>query len=641
MRNMAGLSMRLAFLIAGVLLVAVSAPRQSAAAPAQSRSTASAPALEGLPNHKTLEARYEGNDAVVLFDSLVVTLDGENRIAKRRHRAVVLFTDNAINRYGDPRILFNAATQELSIIASRVYMRDGTIVDTEKNGFNQTTPFALDHTPDYADWQETVVTHVGIEKGCVAELHYVIRELTPSPWLSGVEIFGSEDPVQLRVLVVAPGRGKDLKTESQNGAPAGGRSEGVWSWTVRDIAGRTPFDGGVWEGDYLPAVCYSTASGWQDVLAALGRGLTTESRLVPAAEAGIQDAMKDHVADEDKVLAIHRLAMSSVADTHAPFALLAAAPRGASRIHGTGYASPLDHAVLLGAMLRTAGYDPEFVLVSAGRSMTGEVPAPELFSRVAVSVKMANAGELLLDPTAPFEHDAAFALAGRTLARLAAKPRLSTLPAKTVADSRSEITLVLKPGKEGALGGKGTAMLEGAFSPYYTVRKDGNGLEDFMKKRVSGLFEGAQLVTWNPKLLERDRAEIEFTFTVPLPDKKKGERVYMTAPRPFDTAVSGIERVRGERSACADAIRIEPCILETSCTIELPAGWKLIAPRVDANEKNDIGTALAETQTPSDGTWLFRKHLQLDRDVVLPAAYGDLRSLVRSFAENPIVVEKE
>jgi hypothetical protein len=139
-----------------------------------------AQALSGLPSFKELEARYPQSDAVVLFDSLIITFDSEFRISKQRHRAVMLFTDNAINRYGDPRILFNAETQELNVLAARVYMRDGTIVDTQRNGMNQTTPFALELAPDYVNWQEMVVTHVGIEKGCVAELNYVIGDKKPS-----------------------------------------------------------------------------------------------------------------------------------------------------------------------------------------------------------------------------------------------------------------------------------------------------------------------------------------------------------------------------------------------------------------------------------------------------------------------------
>ncbi len=186
-----------------------------------------------------MQLRYRDADAVVLYDSLVVTLGSDNHISKRRHRAVMLFTDNAINRYGDPRILFNAATQDLTILAARVRMRDGRFVDAQKNAVNQTTPFALDLAPDYVDWQETVVTHMGIEKGCIAELHYVIADRNPSPYLSGVEVFSAEDPTEERVLVVKLPQRMTLKFSSLRGEepPPDASANGAWAWTVRIISG--------------------------------------------------------------------------------------------------------------------------------------------------------------------------------------------------------------------------------------------------------------------------------------------------------------------------------------------------------------------------------------------------------------------
>ena len=357
----------------------------------------SAPAAAAGTGWKEMQLRYRDADAVVLYDSLVVTLGSDNHISKRRHRAVMLFTDNAINRYGDPRILFNAATQDLTILAARVRMRDGRFVDAQKNALNRTTPFALDLAPDYVDWQETVVTLMGIEKGCVAELHYVIADRNPSPYLSGVEVFSAEDPTEERVLAVKlPVRMRLKHAELNGGISAPDTSAaGAWIWTVRNIPGRTPFDGGVWEGDYFPALCYSTASDWQTVLSQLDDRLAAAATPVPEAAALVRDDMKGNLTGEAKALALHRLAIGAVTGVRAPFALLAAPPRDAGRIYDTGYANPLDRAVLLAAILRTAGFEPKFVLVSAGTNAVGDVPAPELFASIAVSVPLESEGELL------------------------------------------------------------------------------------------------------------------------------------------------------------------------------------------------------------------------------------------------------
>ena len=652
MKNINGAFMMLTLLIISIVLLAP--PAQASAAVGVAANVAGAeqvaPLLSGLPSYRELEARYPQSDAVVLFDSLVVTLDDEHRISKRRHRAVMLFTDNAINRYGDPRILFNAATQELTIIAARVYMRDGTTVDTQKNGMNQTTPFALELAPDYVNWQETVVTHVGIEKGCVAELQYVIGDKTPSPWLSGVETFGAEDPTQARILEIRVPPSVSIKTIGGTGAPEPEKSSnGTWRWAVKDIPGRTPQHAGAWEGDYLPVVCYSTAKNWGEVFQTIAKGVTAASsaRVNPASQRDssfttkVLDTIKNLSTDEDKILAIHRLALDCVSSVHAPFGCFAAPPRTAERIYSSGYASNLDRTVLLIAMLNAAGFRPEPYLISSGQLWPNDVPVPEICS-IMIDASTPAGETMLLDPAAPYEHDLSFTLAGRTSFGCKNNAcRAQGIERRSASENRSKLDLVLKKGANNVIEGEGRALLTGLFSPYYLMRGTGTEAENFVKARVGGLFEGAELTSWDPSAIDWDRAELAFNFAVKLPDEKAGERVYLKVPRPFEAGLSGIDRVHLDRSASLDAIRVGPCILEVSCTIEGSQGWNIISLPRRGNEQNEIGSALVTVESAPDGKMTCRKSLTIDGDLVRPGDYSKLRSLLRTFSDDRLVLEKE
>lgn len=652
MKNIKGAFMMLTLLIISIVLLAP--PAQASAAVGAAANVAGAeqvaPLLSGLPSYTELEARYPQSDAVVLFDSTVITLDDEHRISKRRHRAVMLFTDNAINRYGDPRILFNAATQELTIIAARVYMRDGTTADTQNNGMNQTTPFALELAPDYVNWQETVVTHVGIEKGCVAELHYVVSDKTPSPWLSGVEIFGADDPTHARILEIRVPPAVSLKTVTRNGAPEPEKSSnGIWRWVVMDIPGRTPQIGGAWEGDYLPVVCYSTAKDWGEVFQTIAERVAAASsvRVNPAPQGDgsfttkVLDTIKNLSTDEDKILAIHRLALDCVSGVHAPFGCFAAAPRTAERIYSSGYASNLDRTVLLIAMLNAAGFRPEPYLISLGLLWADDVPVPEICD-IMIDVSTAAGEAMLLDPAAPYEHDLPFTLAGRTSFGCKNNAcRAQGIARRSANENRSKLDIVLRKGADGTIEGEGSALLTGLFSPYYVMRGSGTEAENFVKARVGGLFEGTELASWNPSALERDRAELAFNFTVKLPDTKAGERVYLKVPRPFDAALSGIDRVHLERSSSVDAIKAGLCILEISCTIEGSQGWNIISLPRPGNERNEIGSALVTVESAPDGKMTCRKSLTIDSDCVRPGDYSKLRSLLLRFSDDRLVLEKE
>jgi hypothetical protein len=169
----------------------------------------------------------------------------------------------------------------------------------------------------------------------------------------------------------------------------------------------------------------------------------------------------------------------------------------------------------------------------------------------------------------------------------------------------------------------------------------GNEAEDFVKARVRAFFGGAELVSWNPQRLDRNRVEIAFAFTVKLPEKEPGERVYLTVPRPFDAALSGIDRVRVERSLSGDGTATEPCRLEVSCTIDPPKGWKVVALPAESDVKNEIGSAAVSVESTPDGTKICKRSLVLDSDLVRPADYAKLRALLLAFGEDRLVLERE
>jgi hypothetical protein len=418
---------------------------------------------------------------------------------------------------------------------------------------------------------------------------------------------------------------------------------------VRDIPGRTPQIAGAWEGDYLPALCYSTAGSWDQVFQAIAGGVTAAAGIgvKPASQgassfaAKVLDTLKDLATDEDKILAIHRLALDCVSDVHAPFGCFAAAPRDAERIYASGYASSLDRAVLLLAMLNAAGYSSELYFVSLGRPWDAEVPAPEI-SGVMIGVTTAAGETMLLDPAAAYEHNSSFTLAGRTLFGCKkGSCGARVVEVASAGESVSRLDLVLKKGGEGTIAGEGRVLLTGLFSPYYLMRGTGTEAEDFIKARINGLFEGAAFVSWNPSAMEKDKAEIAFNFTVKLPDKKSGERVYLKVPRPFEAALSGIDRVHIERSSGADAIKVGPCTLDISCTIEQPDGWRIVSFPRSGNAKNEIGSVAIAVESAPEGKMTCRKSLTIDTDLVRPVDYPKLRSLFLTFGDDRLVLEKE
>jgi hypothetical protein len=105
--------------------------------------------------------------------------------------------------------------------------------------------------------------------------------------------------------------------------------------------------------------------------------------------------------------------------------------------------------------------------------------------------------------------------------------------------------------------------------------------------------------------------------------------------------LSGIDRVRPERSSIADAVRVEPCALEVSCAIEAPAGWKIVSFPRPFVVKSGIGTARVIVETAPDGKTVCKKALTIEESLVLPAEYARLKALLSAFGEEHLVLERE
>ncbi|MBN1163889.1 MAG: DUF3857 domain-containing protein, partial [Candidatus Krumholzibacteriota bacterium] len=256
-----------------------------------------------------LRSDFPRADAVVLQEIIDVAWDGRERISRTVYRRVALFSDNAIGRYGDPRILFDSSRQELLVEVARVYMRDGKTVDIRAEAVNQTTPFPLARTPDYTHWQETVVTYLGLEKSAVAELVYTIRDreradIPPG----GVESLVSADPALIRILRVSVPPGSGLKYTSLCGAPQPELpATGVYIWRWEDPGKTSGAGSGLWEGDYLPTVCYSAAESWEGIARTVAVWIDEAVRERENIAGAVSEITgKARPEDYDKLVALHR-----------------------------------------------------------------------------------------------------------------------------------------------------------------------------------------------------------------------------------------------------------------------------------------------------------------------------------------------
>ncbi len=623
------------------------------------------------PDRETIESEYRDCEAVVLCDSVFIELKPSGLTTTRRHRAVLLITDNSIGRYADPKILFHRGKHELRVTGARVYMRDGRVVDTGENGFNVITPHSLAGAPDYQDWQEMVVTHLGIQNYCTAELEYRLSETEEMlPWLSGVEFFGGPDPILHRYLSIRVPPGASLKYSSLNRAPDPVRvSDNELAWSISDLEGRYIRRDGMWKGDYLPAVVYSTAESWEAICEYYDTSLSAAAHASDSMEVIIEEGKDRDQPGGDNWWEISRFAFESIRGIHPPFHPLHSGVRDADVIYSTAYGHTLDRVVYAMAMLRRKGYPAGPVFVSGGRNWPDDVPAPEIFNRVLLEIPAgvddpgeavsqiqpegkfrgggkedSGAGEwvedtILLDPVSSRLAVDFSALAGRTVARCGAGSSVMHLPGMR---PEQNISLVeIKAGLEGdVIRGEAYLVITGVFSPYWEIRDRDEGPVRFLEGYCGSFLGGADLEDWSVKVLEAGRVELGFRFQADLPEETGQGRIYLSIPEAPCGRIWVGDEIESARSEYPVPVEVIPSIQEVRFRLEGPGSWKLASSGWKISEENQAGRVLSRLTEKWGEEISFKRQLRIDSSVVPSAQFGAVNSLIGCFGENRLVLER-
>jgi hypothetical protein len=518
------------------------------------------------------EEDFPEAEALILFDGTYVKC--ENGLAAvRRQRLIRVFTENAIDELGDPRISFDRSRQELEIHASRTYLLDGSTMDTPENGCNEVTPFGLDLAREYLDIREMVVTHVGIERGVAILLDWTVRDTKPAiPRFSRLIFLHDEFPV-LEKEVVAEG---DLWGETVNPTdgtfrlPEPARSGDMMVWHVGDLGPR-PTYADERLGDQLPWIALAAVPVWEAMLAEVGRGVTLAAATRQQLDGVLDDMEREEPFTSDREV-LERISEAIGERTelirYQPW-VFGSSPKGADAAYLQSAATPLDRCVMAIAACSTKGFDASLVLPAEWGSLTKAVPVMEVFGDPFVRAVGPDGRVWFVDPVggavsarAPLPSGRPyFMVSGERVERAAA-------PVDT-----SEIRLAVFWDLT-----KGEAKADGSIT--------GPVVETLAWKEPEGLVK-TWLEAWTDSAEAREITVLEsgpqgisyaVSLDAPLPDPDKRDRVLLDLPMPLcdleDLLPHGLSLVRSE----IDGVLFAPAaaLVDLAWKVRLPEGFVLL-----------------------------------------------------------------
>ena len=547
-----------------------------------------------------VQSDYPADESVILYEGITYTLDAEGKISTTVHRIRTMFTEHALDTYGDPHVGYFDDGQTLDIEICRAYMLDGRTVNTQKNGFNQITPRALWQFPDYTGFQQMVVTFTGLEWGGTGELKYTISDRQKNRgWLEGAEYFQSDEPIlHKEVTIIVPdnvnlnyqflnGDG-DLKKKVEDGVT-------TRVWTLKNVPAIEHDEAYALRMNFVPALIFSTCPDWKKA------GSDFAAKIKNAVEPS--DYIKNTVAKElngctnkslmaDKLAALVR---SRLRPVNYNWEFFPWTVRPAEQILASAYGHNFDQAILLTSLLLSQGIPARIAVSAEIYDKSFKVPALNLFGDYWVAAVI-DGKETFFDPAHKLSEHSQIDLAGQALFYLSYNAETpSIIPEYTLEQNRSALSLNVDIAADGSYTGSGIIECRGGFSPYYQVGDTESGAQGWLESELNGSIPGLTIGQGSARNLSIDFCSFTFSFS----GESLGEPLegYLAVNIPYNPVGESMLEPDGWNPHLTD--RSNPVFFKNAgsvnckITFNLPENWGVEqAPESFRKESSVIATGL-------------------------------------------------
>jgi hypothetical protein len=545
-----------------------------------------------------------------------------------RHQ-VRLDTYYAVTRaLGETFIIYNPDFQKLEILKAETTMADSRRIASPANAFNEVLPFAAHGFADFAHLREMVVTHTGLERGAVVDLHYRIHTRAGFfPVFSGREVLAKAFPVDsYRLTIKVPADQVlcthvfGLKAEAE---VSGTEAEKSTTFTLVNLkpAAHEPLASEA----AAPFIVFSTASNWDQATTLSGGDAAFPAVLGEK----IEKLKVQYSSRPDLLAALQKIASAEVQACDLQPESTGWQPRRLDRVAMSNYGTKLEKALLLQSILQKAGIAAELLAVAVGRDFTEEVPAAQQIGDFWL--KVADEDQVsYLDPCHEQNEFFPYRCQGLAAFNLTRK-ELEKLPATNWEQNGVEIsgTVVLDPaGAQGTL----KVAARGNFNRYTEAAESGSKFVEGLLKKIFPV-EKVEI----KKLLSLSRHEFraELTFSGQWlqdagagPEGPRRGGFFSVAPcRLPGLSENMVQQVKRESSLVLDA----PFKVTLDLDLQPAAGLGLEYGTPDVQLKNETGYFSRSLCLGKNGHIRFFETCGIEKTPLTPELYPRLRELFQAY----------
>ncbi|MGD8452303.1 MAG: DUF3857 domain-containing protein [Phycisphaerae bacterium] len=570
-------------------------------------------------------------DAVIELWEQQWTLKADGSTAYYCKQHVRLNNDRAYREFADPRITYNADTDELEIINARVKRADGTYRDLADYSHVLVTPDSTSGWPAFAAIRQHLLVMSGIEVGCVVELEYRITSKPGTyPYIAADVRCDHRHPVQEHTLTIATPDGVKLSCVSFSQVPP---TDGNASYTLRSAAGvpHEPQSPPWWtRNEPGMRLTFSTAGTTEEWLKTTLGWIDSAADESPLVSRLAHEWAEEPLSPADKMRAIQE----KLADCYSfvefeqswrPFTL-----RPASETMSVCYGMPEEAAAALLSLARAAGLPVRPAVLVDDERWTDRAPQRDLVSAYVVLLDNGPVPQVWDPHRGRIQHNARWA--GYTvLAQRETAVQRILLPAwDDVNDSRCVVRGDIKIADDGTYTGNLTVETTGLFVSPESLRTTGGQNSrvralvrrvlpsvDVESSTVTALADGRFAVEAKVK----SSNELEQTagaFWLPL-DADGPARAEVPLPTNYSQRTQPV-RLTGPYEELLDL------------TITWPEGWTVEVRPHNVSAKNESGSLVQQQVIDEESGLKLQRRTRLAQRQLTAADFLALRDALNEMA---------
>ncbi|OFX84295.1 MAG: hypothetical protein A2W99_00815 [Bacteroidetes bacterium GWF2_33_16] len=304
------------------------------------------------------------NDAVFKSIKKEYQLNIDGSVNYQYQHKLKYITHYSFNRaFGESFIIYDPRFQQLKINKAETKMVDGQLIASPENAFNEVLPRFAAGAPAFNHLREMVVTHTGLELGCVVDFDYELNSNAGYlPYLNDNIIIQQTTPIEKMEILVKVPEGKVLNYKLLNSdvKPTISSKNGFtsYSWKFKNIEAYANESNQPNDNSFLPRLIFSTTDIKEAVSSTINNA---DLNLTDEIKSFVQKRVSDKKKGIQYIKELQQIVGNEINTFNIPFEFTGYSIRPLAEVWSSNGATSIEKIILFNELAKFLGLESKLI----------------------------------------------------------------------------------------------------------------------------------------------------------------------------------------------------------------------------------------------------------------------------------------